>query len=440
MKPPKHHALQWRITALTLVILIISAIIAGGFAFQNSYDDSEDLFDEQLKSIAYTLADINPPPDSYPADDDEGIWVDIITDDQHPLAKTPLEFGLVSLDGHQFYAYHIHEHDKHIIVRQKSDSRDDLATLSALYSLVPLLVVSGVLMLVLPLVVWYSFRSVRVSVKALNLRDKHDLSPLMVQNFPKEILPFAHAINGLLDKAQADINAQKRFIADASHELRSPLTAISLQVQRLQSLSDMDKIQTGLAKLAISIDKNQQLVAKLLTLARLNAHVLTDTPTSVAEKVKEAVGFLLPIINDKAIVFDVDVSADFDTYIDPVPLLQLIKNLLQNAVIYTPPTKSVSVQLGKAIPAHATLVIGRGKHRTHTLTISDSGAGIDPTAYHQVFEPFARLSHSGSSDSSDSQGTGLGLTMVKAVCEQADVDLYFAKSDFGGLSVILVFG
>ncbi len=437
----KHHSLQWRITFTTLVILFITAMIAVVATFYVSHQETGEVIDNHLRGMAVALADLDTRPQSYyPIEDEDGLWIDIFTSNKDPLTALPMGFSTQRIDDENFKIYHLYDNGRHIIVRERTEVQEDLTTLSALQSLLPLLVVSGILLFVLPFVIWYSFRSVQKSTKQVLHREKHDLSKLDITNFPKEILPFANAMNGLLDKAQDGIDTQKRFIADASHELRSPLTAISLQVQRLQGLSDVDKIQTGLNKLAISIHKNQQLVEELLALARLNAHILSDAPTSVADSIKEAIGFLLPIINDKNIMFDADISADFSVYIAPTPLLQLIKNLLQNAIIYTPETKSVSIQLGKAPPAHATLVIGHGKIDKHrTLTISDSGTGIDAHDYHKVFEPFVRLSHSNSSDSSDSTGTGLGLAMVKAVCEQADVDLYFAKSDFGGLMVILVF-
>lgn len=436
----KHHSLQWRITSTTLTILLITAMIAVAVTFYTSHQETGEVIDNHLRSVAVALADLDARPQSYyPIEDEDGLWIDIFRGDDDPLTALPMGFSTQKIDDERFKIYHLYDDGRHIIVRERTEVQQDLTILSALNSLLPLLLVSGVLLFVLPFVIWQSFRSVQKSTKQVLHREKHDLSKLNIANFPKEILPFANAMNGLLDKAQHDLDSQKRFIADASHELRSPLTAISLQVQRLQTKTDLDKIQAGLDKLANSIQKNQQLVEELLTLARLNAHIISDTPTSLASTIKEAVGFLLPIINDKDIIFDVDVSADFSVCIAPTPLLQLIKNLLQNAIIYTPTGRAVSVELGKNMPTNATLIIGVGKNRGRTLIIKDSGAGIAPADYHKVFEPFVRLSHSNSSDSSDSTGTGLGLAMVKAVCEQADVDLYFAKSDFGGLSVILVF-
>lgn len=442
----KIRSLQWRITLLTLAILFATAIVAGIFAFQSSYDETGEMFDDHLKSVAITLADMNPAPQSYPADDDDGVWVDIFESDAHPFARTPVGFSVLTVNGSHFQAYHLYEGGKSIIVRQRTDSQDELATLSALYSLVPLLAVSGVLSLLLPFLIWYSFRSVRRATHAVSQRSPHDLSPLAVDNFPKEIHPFATAINHLLAKAQDDINTQKRFIADASHELRSPLTAISLQVERLQKQSDPEKLQTGLAKLAKSVAQNQDLVEKLLTIARLDSNTWRNEPTDLADIIKNTLNLLLPIINDKALDIDVNIRSCI-VNIDSTALLLLIKNIIQNAVIYTPNGGNISVYLSNKqheLQPFGELVLGQGKNKkAHYLQIKDSGMGINPSDYQTIFKPFARISHTHHSDSSTNKGTGLGLSIVKTVCEEANIDLYLTQSVFdnkvGGLCVTLVF-
>lgn len=443
----KNKSLQWQITLLTLIILLITAVVAGLFAFKNSYDETGELFDERLKDVAYALLATNPQPHSYQADDDSGLWVDIFVNDNHPFAKIPTGLSDIRLENDHFQVYHLLEGNKSIIVRQRTESQDELATLSAMHSLIPLLIVSGVLMLLLPFLVWHSFRSVRHATKAVSQRPQHDLSPLVVDNFPKEILPFSNAINELLIKAQDDINTQKRFIADASHELRSPLTAISLQVQRLQAQNDLDKIQIGLGKLAKSIAQNQELVEKLLTIARLDGKIWANEPTNLADIIKNTINLLLPIINDKGLDIDVNITP-YQVNIDPTALLLLVKNIIQNAVLYTPKGGMIAITLTNQSkhlqPFGECVITSNSTHHTPCfLQIKDSGVGVNRSDYHTMFMPFSRLSHTIHSDSSDTKGTGLGLSMVKTVCEQADIDLYLNQSVFdthqGGLCVTLVF-
>lgn len=435
-------SLQWRIVLITFVMLTLTAVIAGAWAFYASRSESRELFDEYLANTATAFAEMNVKPQRYyQSGDDDGLWIDVFYDKNHELSHLPLGTSRSLIDGEYFHVHHLHDNGKSVIIRQRLDGQNELATLSALNSLLPILAVCVALMLMLPITIWYGFHPVRRATKALAKREKHDLSTLDLDNFPKEITPFAVAMNALLDKAKHDIDTQKRFIADASHELRSPLTAISLQVQRLHNQTELDKIKTGLAKLTDTITKNQILIDELLTLARLNANTMSDTPTSMADTIRSAVGFLLPIIHDKHITIDTDVGADFGVFIAPTPLLQLIKNLLQNATLYTPTGGNISISLGQKLPAGATLVIGQGKNTKskQILQIHDSGQGIAPANYQKAFEPFVRLSDSDRSDTSDSKGTGLGLAMVKAVCEKADIDVYFGKSELGGLMVGLVF-
>lgn len=444
----KHHSLQWRITSTTLVILFITAMIAVVATFYVSHQETGEVIDNHLRGVAVALADLDARPQSYyPIEDEDGLWIDIFVNDNDPLTALPMGFSTKRIDDENFKIYHLYDRGRHIIVRERTEVQEDLATLSALHSLLPLLVVSGILLFVLPFVIWYSFRSVQKSTKQVLHREKHDLSKLDITNFPKEILPFANAMNGLLDKAQDGIDTQKRFIADASHELRSPLTAMSLQVQRLQGQTNPIKITQGLDKLAKSISQNQDLVEKLLTIARLDGKTWANTPTELSHIIKNTINLLLPIISDKELEIDVNLQP-YQVNIDPTALLLLIKNIIQNAVIYTPIGGKIGISLDQQnkLQPLGQLVIGHGKTLNHEmllLQIKDSGIGVAADQYQSMFMPFAQLSHDNHSDSSANKGTGLGLSIVKTVCEQANIDLYLAQSTFadhqGGLCVTLVF-
>lgn len=433
----KTYSLQRRITLTTLFCLLATAVVTSIFSFYNVYEEVEELGDENLESIAFVLSkhdihqvslDAPPQHDDHNDDhDDDGIMVDIKTS-----STLPVGFSDQRIDGKLWRVYHLRTEGRSIITRQHIAIKQELATMAALQSLVPLLVVSTVFALLLPLLIRQSFGAVRVFSQLLAKRPAHDLSPIAMHGFPKELLPFIHAINTLLNAAQEDMNTQKRFIADTSHELRSPLTAMALQVERLRQTTDADKISTGLSRLQSSIKQNQALVNNLLTLARLN-HEYTHELTDVNHTIKAVIHTLLPIIDDKQIDIHVHPpNKPVMVGVSAVSLTLLINNLISNAVHYTPTLGSIEIMLGhqRDIKDLGQLLVGKG-HTTKdgvVFMVKDTGVGIHPDDYYHALNPFVRLG-SERADVSDQKGTGLGLSMVKAVCEQAGLDLYFNQSD-----------
>lgn len=433
----KTYSLQSRITLTILFCLLATAVVTSVFSFYNVYEEVEELSDENLESIAFVLSkhDIpqtnsgtpTPHDDHNDDHDDDGIMVDIKTS-----STLPVGFSDQPIDGKMWRVYHLRAEGKSIITRQHIAIKQELATMAALQSLIPLLIVSTIFALLLPLLIRYSFRSVRIFSKLLNERPAHDLSPIVMDGFPKELLPFIHAINTLLNAAQADINTQKRFIADTSHELRSPLTAMALQVERLRQTKDTDKINVGLSRLEGSIKQNQALINNLLTLARLN-HESTHEPTDITHTIKEVIHTLLPIIDDKQIDIHVHLpNKPVMVAVSAISLTLLIKNLISNAVHYTPMLGSIDIMLDhqRDITDLGQLLVGKGSAMDDGVVfmVKDTGIGIHPDDYYHALNPFVRLG-SERADVSDQKGTGLGLSMVKAVCEQAGLDLYFNQSD-----------
>ena len=405
--------------------------------------------------------------------------------------------------------------DNHvIIVRQRTEFQEDLAKASALQSFLPLIMGMSFLVLLLPFIMWRMMRPVRQLQTEISQRRESDLSPLLVSNLPTELLPLAQSLNRLLALVKVSIERQQRFIADAAHELRSPLTAISLQLQRLQRLSNDTVMTEGLDKLALRLKRNQSLVEQLLTLARAGNINATDNtePQSVSIKaiVEQVIGLLIPIIDNKNIALTVQllsdrVSTDLlladsslkgQVNMDETSLLLVVKNLIQNAIVYTPNNGEVAVKLFY-LPSNPNdsnasasdiqssfgtqVIYSKQSHKRFkplknklVLQIMDTGSGIDPKNYASALEPFIRIANTSNKISSqtsntldenlenstralrsdnagqksnDVVGTGLGLSIVKSICEQAGIDMFMSAStltdsepdDNKGLCVTLVF-
>jgi len=511
-------SLQFQLIFWSLLPLLLLAVAAGGYGFWYNYNEVNDFQDDNLKSVAKVLvqtleaqaegqaasADVFRDRHFNTDDDDGDISVDIIAltgvaqeqvstvrdeainhpdksdkQDKHNKKKEEAEITLASLatipkgistqriDDHTWRVYRLNsldvndDIDRAIIVRQRTEFRDDLAQSSAWQSFLPLTLAMALLTLLLPFIMWRMFKPVRQLHQEINARQESDLAPLASDNLPTELLPFVASLNRLLALAKTHIERQQRFIADAAHELRSPLTATSLQLQRLQRLPHDETMAAGLDKLALRLKRNQQLVEQLLTLARAGNVNSVNEPVAIRPIIEQAVGLLVPIADHQQIELSVELQTDGQVHADATSLLLLIKNLLQNAIVYTPSGGQVAVKLWQLVEGQRVHEASFGTqvvatHQSHQqrpvtlnrliLQVMDSGTGIDPTDYERVFEPFVRLSQrSQNTDTpmtdmtltsrSDSaakttaiDGTGLGLSIVKSICEQAGIAVFLSQS------------
>lgn len=530
-------SMQFQLIFWSVLALLLLAVIAGGYGFWYNYKELNDFQDDSLKSMSALLeqtldvkaADSDTQLKSnihFDTDDDDGsITVDVINTtvassitsnsshnndsdsdntDHHnednfndirveDLPTIPVGISTKTIDDKVWRVYRNNSADRVIIVRQRTEFQDDLAKSSALQSFLPLIIGMAFLILLLPFIMWCMLKPVRQLQTEISLRRESDLDPLPVSNLPTELLPLAESLNRLLALVKVSIERQQRFIADAAHELRSPLTAISLQLQRLQRLTHDTVMTEGLDKLAIRLTRNQRLVEQLLTLARAGNMVgNTDhKPISVKAIIEQVIGLLIPIVDSKNIDLTVELLTDSsqeEISLDETSLLMLIKNLIQNAIVYTPNNGQVAIQLlrfsatANEVTSHdaallhslGTHVIGARKAAAlpHQLVgklvlqIMDSGAGIHPDDYENVFEPFVRLSQKSKTldrllgehaemlrsdnagrKTAEIEGTGLGLSIVKSICEQASIDVFMStatltdseQDNHRGLCITLVF-
>ncbi|OXL19188.1 ATP-binding protein [Psychrobacter sp. DAB_AL32B] len=543
------HSLQFQLILWSVLSLLLLAIGAGGYGFWYSYNELNDFQDDSLKSMSALLeqtldvkaADSTTLLESnihFDTDDDDGsITVDVInTAISSPLISSPLVYnssldnngdnskhdnddtnhhndenfndltledlhaiaeGLSTqtIDDKVWRVYRSNDADRVVIVRQRTEFQDDLARSSALQSFLPLIIGMAFLILLLPFIMWRMMKPVRQLQKEIEQRRENDLDPLPVSNLPSELLPLAESLNRLLALVKVSIERQQRFIADAAHELRSPLTAISLQLQRLQRIATDSVMSEGLDKLAIRLKRNQSLVEQLLTLARAGnintALGAEEEATNVKFIIEQVIGLLIPIADNKNIELTVDLQSNRKINMDETSLLVLVKNLIQNAIVYTPANGQVIVKLFQLEQNSGSIqksvldaqynfgsqVIHSGKLNDSSKTLNsrlilqiiDSGAGIHPSDYKTVFDPFVRLnqvnnktdqlsnsmdnntSHSRSDSTNNTsqeiQGTGLGLSIVKSICEQAGIDVFMndstatipSQNNNKGLCITLVF-
>lgn len=319
---------------------------------------------------------------------------------------------------HQNLDYRVYVHrlrdGSRIAVSQETRIRDQIARQSALYATLPLLLLVPVLLAVMLMLIRLMLRPLAELSRTVDARQEHDLKPLPKTDLPTELQPFVNAINGLLGRTGAAMESQRRFVADAAHELRSPLAALSLQAERLHAAPMSSEATERLETLQAGIRRSRHLLEQLLLLARAQnarwvqgqaAATAASAPAVVAvlPVMRRVLEDLLPLADQKGlnlgisaapgVTHDAEVDERIRVAADEMALYTLLRNLVDNAIRYTP----AGGQIDLWVDQRGTEVV---------MAVQDDGPGIPAEERARVVDPFYRVLGTGES------GSGLGLSIV----------------------------
>ena len=413
------QSLQVRISIALILMFLPLSIIAGAFSYYQTYHEAEELQDDLLRQ---TAAYINPKTTDYTQIGSENhILIQTFgQEDTVPLSNT-LGEGFHTIKGSvdddddddddEYRAYIRQTPQGKIAVLQETEYRDDLAATAAYQSVLPLLIALPLMILLTVWITYRAMRPVKTLSASLGQRRSDDLSPLDGEGVPSEIQGFVTAINQLLQRTGENIRRQQRFIADAAHELRSPLTALSLQAERLTKLpqSDEAREQTGL--ILQSIQRNRHLLEQLLTHARAQGSEtqrnLTDI--SLQAQFRRVLQELMPLALNKQQDIGVAVENDLRIRADDTEIYTLIKTFTDNAIRYTPAGGRIDIGFSET-------------PTTLTIWVEDDGPGIPAAERSRVTDAFYRIL------GTEQQGTGLGLSIADAIAKRYGGKLILADS------------
>ncbi|BBP76236.1 two-component sensor histidine kinase [Pseudomonas sp. Ost2] len=425
------ESVQLRLSVgLSLAILVV-AVVAGIFAFVSAFDEALELQDNTLRQVAVLVERQNmtlspSAPGMSIRDDDEesrvvvqylrdGARASGNIDDGGPLPlPTSLADGLATLTvGGEPFRVLVKTlgTGERIAVAQETGARDKDARESAWRGLLPFLILLPVLLLVVADLVRKLFRPIAVLAQDIDRRSEQDLHPIDERHLPSEIRSFVLAINRLFDRVARSMDSQRRFVADAAHELRSPLTALSLQAERLAAAELSPDARERLVPLQRGIERGKSLIDQLLALATAQSASTTPAaPISVHGIYRRVLEDLLPLAELKQIDVGVEGEQDMRVSLNEIDLLALVRNLVDNAIRYTPQggrvDLSVSAEQGGVL-----------------LQVRDNGPGIAIEERERVFDPFYR------SLGNTEVGSGLGLSIIKAIAERTGARIRLGYSD-----------
>lgn len=341
-----------------------------------------------------------------------------------PLAGKEAGYSDSRIEGHAWrvFARWDERHEFQIQVGERYAVRDELAGHVALRMLYPLLFALPLLAVLIWLSVGRGLAPLRRVSAEVMARAPQNPEPLEVENVPAEIRPLVQSLNTLFGRVRQAFENERRFTADAAHELRTPLAALKTQAQVALRAADEEQRRLALQQVLQGVDRATHLVEQLLTLARLDPQTaLPAKQLSLRAIATQVLSELAPDALAKGIEIALEDGAEGLLMGDATALDILVRNLADNAIRYTPRNGRIQV-------------VVREEHGQVVLQVTDSGPGIPPEERSKALQRFYRVLGSGES------GSGLGLSIVQRIAELHGAGVLLETPESGvGLRVRVIF-
>lgn len=419
----RRQLLAWQIGALLITAALVSLV-----TYALAWNAFNRVRDFTLEQVAYTVVRHGVVTEPEDALEDRGQFLSQIWDANGELVFTsdpaielpPQPNGLHDLYWHgaEWHTYTLREGGLTIQVANTTANRQAMFARIVPWLILPMGLLIALLAGGIWLAVGRALRPLAALCEEIGHREPDKLQPVATHDLPEELRPLAEALNVLLARLDAAMRQQRRFIADAAHELRTPLAAVRLQAQLLQQAGSPAEREAGLTQLMAGVDRASHMVQQLLDLARLD-------PQADAEPVAEVDLCALA----RATVTDFSVQAEaagIDLGLGPCErvvmpgraraLRVLLNNLVDNALRHCPPGSRVDVEVHR-------------RADEAWLIVRDNGPGIPEPERDKVFDRFYRL------PGTTTTGSGLGLAIVREIVELQGGRVMLADTPGGGLTV-----
>lgn len=435
MKLSKQYSLKKRLIWGTSVFSLLLGCLLIFTAYKIALHEVDEILDTQMqymaeRSTTQPLTTITSKIELHRTYHEEDLLVDIwaYKDQSHLWHQTHLLIPPVKQAG--FYTqetpqgkwrvYVIPLKDYQIQVSQQEQVRKNFAWELAGSMFVPYVLLLPFAIIILAFIISLSLKPLEDFKAELRSRDSDGLAPIDSQDYPQELIPTIEEMNHLFGRIQQAQAEEKQFIADAAHELRTPVTALNLQTKILMSQFPEHEALINLSK---GLARIQHLVTQLLALAKQDVGLNLIEPNTEFRLNDVALNCVEQLVN-LAMQKEIDLGFERNDVIEMNSLEStihsIIFNLIDNAIKYTPNQGIINIS------------VYSDQDNFACVQIEDSGVGIDPENYDKVLKRFYRVHHH------LEVGSGLGLSIVDKAIQRLGGTLQLSRSiDLGGLSVLV---
>jgi two-component system sensor histidine kinase QseC len=421
-----------------LATMTLTVFISALHGYRASMSEAQTLFDTKLADAAQLLAIMHGHdlPDNDRHDTARQfafqVWDDgVLRQHSENAPLTPMAPLVAGYDHHNFGSYRWRTYvlpdpptRRWIITAERVDVRNELAENVILKSVVPVVIALPLAGLLIWFVVGHGLAPLRRLADHLRDKKADDLGPLPLDEQPRELMQVVTSVNDLLRRLDASFQREKRFAADAAHELRTPLSAMKIHLHNLAR--DLPEHNHNLQRLETATSRMQNVIEQVLALHRTapDAFMLRFTPVDLHALAQEYMARKYAQFEARQQQLELDGERACVAG-DRFALETLLQNLLDNACKYTPPGGRIQVSVRQA-------------GERVVLRVQDSGPGIPAEQYERIFDRFYRLD--GDQHASGVIGCGLGLSIVRHIAELHHANITVGESAFAsGLSVSVSF-
>lgn len=301
-----------------------------------------------------------------------------------------------------------------IWVGERDDLREDLIQRIVNQTLLPALIGVPLLALMIWLLLGWGLRPLRRLTSRVNERPIDSLEPLCADGLPLELAPMANALNHQLLHLKRLLESERRFIADAAHELRTPLAVLAIHANNAREAVSEGERNDALAFLEQGVARASRLAGQLLTMARLEPLRQVRQCLQLDTLVRQELAVLAPLAFRRQVELVLQVQAPCHLHADPAAITVMMQNLVTNALQFSPPGSEITLSLEV-----------RGEYLV--IEVLDQGPGVAPHRLARLSDRFYSVNNAG--------GAGLGLAIVSVVVEQLGGVLRLFNRAEGGFGV-----
>jgi len=436
------RSIRSRLLAWLLILFSVIWVLVTLLTYLEARHEVEELFDAQLAQSAAVLAEIGLSSlDARGSSLEQAVYghpyekkiafqiwsrssllLRSLNAPVRPLAEVP-GYSDRLLDGSKWRVFSLvlEDEPRHIYVGERYDVRDELIVQVTLDALYPLSLALPALALLIWLGIGRGLAPLTRIAREVAARSPNNLEPVAGSAAaPQEVQPLVAALDDLFARLQSAFERERRFTSDAAHELRTPLASLKIQAQVALRAREQAQRRHALQQIIEGVDRSTRLVSQLLTLARLEPEASAEAlvPVELRDLAVEAIEELTPIARRKGIAVQLDSEGAGRMLGHPTALRVLIRNLLENAILYSPEGSEVEVAIVES-------------PRGFELSVRDNGPGIAPEEVPLVFNRFYR----GSSEPGV-VGSGLGLSIVRRIADIHGAEIQLDTTPSGrGLQV-----